>query len=54
LERGKRNFDTVMAAAARVEGTRAALVVKQLRDAALADEHGHQLRQVLAAEGLAV
>ena len=52
LERGKRNFDTVMAAAARVDSSRAASVVKQLRDAALADEHGNQLRQVLIAEGL--
>jgi indolepyruvate ferredoxin oxidoreductase, beta subunit len=52
LERGKRNFDTVMAAAARVDSSRAAGVVKQLRDAALADEHGHQLHSVLVAEGL--
>ncbi len=52
LERGKRNFDTVMAAAARIDASRAASVVKQLRDAALADEHGHQLRRVLAVEGL--
>jgi indolepyruvate ferredoxin oxidoreductase, beta subunit len=54
LERGKRNFDTVMAAAARIDSSRAASLVKRLRDAALADEHGHELRQVLAAEGLAV
>jgi indolepyruvate ferredoxin oxidoreductase, beta subunit len=52
LERGKRNFDTVMAAAARVDAASAASVVKRLRDAALADEHGHQLHSVMKAEGL--
>jgi indolepyruvate ferredoxin oxidoreductase, beta subunit len=52
LERGKRNFDTVMAAAARVDAASAASVVKRLRDAALADEYGHQLRSVIEAEGL--
>ena len=53
LDRGRRNFDTVMAAADRVHGGQAAVTVKALRDAALADEHGHQLQATLVASGLA-
>jgi len=51
--RGWRNFEAVMAALPRLKGrTDAAAQVRRLRDAALADEHGHALaaaREELAA-----
>ncbi|OUL98910.1 indolepyruvate oxidoreductase subunit beta family protein [Variovorax sp. JS1663] len=52
-ERGLRNYDTLMAAFQRA-GTRIApATLRELRDAALADEHGHQLRAALTRHALA-
>ena len=48
-ERGLRNFDKLMAATQRLTGNpQAATIVQRLRDAALADEHGHALDAALA------
>jgi indolepyruvate ferredoxin oxidoreductase beta subunit len=47
-ERGLRNYETVMAALERSRGTMAPATLRELRDAALADEHGNKLREVLA------
>lgn len=47
-ERGLRNYDTVMAAVRRAGATLAPATLREWREAALADEHGHQLRAALA------
>ncbi len=48
-ERGLRNFEKLMAAARRMTGVpQAAATLHRLRDAALADEHGHALDAALA------
>jgi indolepyruvate ferredoxin oxidoreductase beta subunit len=51
--RGWRNFETLMHAAQRAGGTLAPATLRELRDAALADEHGHTLRNALARHALA-
>ena len=49
-ERGLRNFDKLMSVAQRLTGApQAATMLHRLRDAALADEHGHALDAALAA-----
>jgi len=52
-ERGLRNYDTLMAAVQRAGTAIAPATVRELRDAALADEHGHKLQAVLARHALA-
>ncbi|RST50618.1 indolepyruvate oxidoreductase subunit beta family protein [Variovorax sp. MHTC-1] len=52
-ERGLRNYDTVMAAFQRAGAGLAPATLRELRDAALADEHGHKLRASLAQHALA-
>jgi indolepyruvate ferredoxin oxidoreductase beta subunit len=52
-ERGLRNYDTLMAAVQRSGGSMAPATLRELRDAALADEHGHQLQAALARHALA-
>ncbi|MDM0104670.1 indolepyruvate oxidoreductase subunit beta family protein [Variovorax sp. J22R24] len=52
-ERGLRNYDTVMDALQRAGSAIAPATLRELRDAALADEHGHQLRAALARHALA-
>ena len=52
-ERGIRNYDTVMAALQRAGDRLAPATVRELREAALADEHGHRLDAVLAQHALA-
>ncbi len=52
-ERGLRNYDTVMAAVQRAGAAIAPATLRELRDAALADEHGHQLQAALARHALA-
>jgi len=47
-ERGRRNYETVMAAVRRAGETLAPATLRAWRDAALADEHGHGLRDALA------
>ncbi|WP_418317660.1 indolepyruvate oxidoreductase subunit beta family protein [Piscinibacter sakaiensis] len=48
-ERGTRNFDKLMGACERLAGKpEAAAALRRLRDAALADEHGHALDAALA------
>jgi indolepyruvate ferredoxin oxidoreductase beta subunit len=51
--RGLRNFQTLMAAAQRGGAALAPDTLRELRDAALADEHGHALRDALARHALA-
>ncbi len=51
--RGLRNFETVMAAVQRAGAALAPATLRELRDAALADEHGDQLRALLARHALA-
>ena len=51
-ERGLRNYDTVMRAAARAGAALAPATLRELRDAALADEHGHKLQAALAQHAL--
>jgi indolepyruvate ferredoxin oxidoreductase beta subunit len=46
-ERGVRNFDAVMAALERAGAQLAPATLREWRDAALADEHGHKLRAAL-------
>ncbi|MEO6033400.1 MAG: indolepyruvate oxidoreductase subunit beta family protein [Burkholderiaceae bacterium] len=48
-ERGVRNFDAVMAALERAGAQLAPATLREWRDAALADEHGHKLRAALGA-----
>ncbi|MBO9648937.1 MAG: indolepyruvate oxidoreductase subunit beta family protein [Variovorax sp.] len=52
-ERGLRNYDTVMAALQRAGAAIAPATLRELRDAALADEHGNKLRAALAQHALA-
>ena len=52
-ERGVRNYDTVMAAVQRAGGAIAPATLRELRDAALADEHGSKLQAALARHALA-
>ncbi|MBT2303314.1 indolepyruvate oxidoreductase subunit beta family protein [Variovorax paradoxus] len=52
-ERGLRNYDTVMAAFHRAGAGLAPATLRELRDAALADEHGHKLQAALAQHALA-
>ncbi len=52
-ERGLRNYDAVMAALQRAGAALAPATLRDLREAALADEHGHQLRAALARHALA-
>jgi len=52
-ERGLRNYQVVMAAAARAGSTLAPASLRTLREAALADEHGDALRAALARLALA-
>jgi indolepyruvate ferredoxin oxidoreductase beta subunit len=51
--RGWRNFETLMAAAQRAGAALAPATLRELRDAALADEHGHTLRNALTRHALA-
>ncbi|AEG92478.1 conserved hypothetical protein [Ramlibacter tataouinensis TTB310] len=52
--RGLRNYETVMEAVQRGGARLAPATVRELRDAALADEHGHKLRQALERHALTV
>jgi len=52
-ERGQRNYDTVMEALQRAGTAIAPATLRELRDAALADEHGNKLRAALAQHALA-
>ncbi len=52
-ERGLRNYDTVMAAFERAGNRIAPATLRELRDAALADEHGKKLQAALARHALA-
>lgn len=47
-ERGLRHFNTVMDALDRAGAAMTPADVRELREAALADEHGHKLREALA------
>lgn len=51
--RGLRNFETLMAAVQRAGAALAPATLRELRDAALADEHGDKLRATLARHALA-
>lgn len=51
-ERGVRNFDAVMAAVQRAGAALAPATLRELRDAALADEHGATLKAMLARHAL--
>lgn len=51
--RGVRNFETVMAAVAKRGTTLAPATLRELREAALADEHGQALGATLARHALA-
>jgi len=52
-ERGVRNFETVMAAVQKAGTTLAPATLRELREAALADEHGTQLEAMLTRYALA-
>jgi indolepyruvate ferredoxin oxidoreductase beta subunit len=52
-ERGVRNYETVMAAVAKAGATLAPATLRELREAALADEHGAKLKAMLAQHALA-
>ena len=52
-ERGVRNFETVMSAVQRAGAALAPATLRELREAALADEHGTQLGATLARHALA-
>ena len=52
-ERGVRNFETVMAVVQKAGSTLAPATLRELREAALADEHGSALRASLARHALA-
>lgn len=54
IENGLRNFETIMAAIDRAGARIAPATVRELRDAALADERGDKLRAALGRHGLAV
>jgi indolepyruvate ferredoxin oxidoreductase beta subunit len=51
-ERGLRNYDTLMDAVQRVGAGLAPATLRELRDAALADEQGDKLRAVMAQHAL--
>jgi len=51
-ERGVRNYDTLMRSVERAGAALAPATLRDLRDAALADEHGHKLQAVLAQHAL--
>lgn len=51
--RGLKNYETVMAAVVKAGAQLAPATLRDLRDAALADEHGHKLRAALARHALA-
>lgn len=51
--RGLTNFQTLMAAVSRAGARLAPATLRELRDAALADEHGHKLKAALARHALA-
>ncbi len=51
-ERGVRNYETLMAAVERAGAQLAPATLRELRDAALADEHGTKLRATLARHAL--
>jgi indolepyruvate ferredoxin oxidoreductase beta subunit len=51
-ERGLRNYETLMAAVDSAGASLAPAALRELRDAALADEHGAQLRAALARHAL--
>jgi len=51
-ERGIRNYDTLMRSVERAGAALAPATLRELRDAALADEHGHKLQAVLARHAL--
>jgi indolepyruvate ferredoxin oxidoreductase beta subunit len=51
--RGWRNFETLMAVVQRAGASLAPATLRELRDAALADEHGDELRATLARHALA-
>jgi len=51
--RGWRNFETLMAATQRAGAALAPATLRELRDAALADEHGHTLHSALTRYALA-
>jgi indolepyruvate ferredoxin oxidoreductase, beta subunit len=51
--RGLKNYQTVMAAVVKAGARLAPATLRDLRDAALADEHGHKLRAALARHALA-
>jgi len=51
--RGVRNFETVMAAVQKGGANLAPATLRELREAALADEHGHALHSTLARHALA-
>jgi indolepyruvate ferredoxin oxidoreductase beta subunit len=53
-ERGLRNYEAVMAALDAAGTAMAPATLRELRDAALADEHGHKLRATLARLGAPV
>jgi indolepyruvate ferredoxin oxidoreductase beta subunit len=52
-ERGLRNYDVLMAALQRAGATLAPATLRELRDAALADDHGDQLKAALSRHALA-
>ncbi len=52
-ERGLRNYELVMDAVRRAGSGLAPATLREMRDAALADEHGHKLRDMLARYALA-
>lgn len=51
--RGLKNYQSLMAAVQRAGATLAPALLRELRDAALADEHGKQLQSLLARHALA-
>jgi len=51
-ERGLRNYETLMSAVQRTGGALAPVTLREMRDAALADEHGDKLRAVMAQHAL--
>ena len=52
-ERGWRNFATLMGVVGRAGAALAPATLRELRDAALADEHGHGLAAALRRHALA-
>ena len=52
-ERGVRHFDMLMAVVHRAGATLAPATLRDLREAALADEHGNRLQAALAQHALA-